>query len=736
MELVKLTPLKGALVGLPGVNGSKTKQSKGGFRPERLAPKYHSNKAAEAHIHGRNDGIDMYVRSLPHLNLTNVCNIRRFEMIKYSFGDDEEYVAVKEDEYDDLTSKSKDACRAYQEIFRMMDEGWIDLVEIKEIDNLGGESTIWKSGSVGVLESQDGFNTKFLNALLSEWSKFITDVKLAKSLYTTNYDQFLAVPMFQRGEDPIECINKAMAFLSTVASRFLPSNNQLRTSSDPKNQATIQDNRVTIKQVQRRQNQSYAGTRNRGIATTSKGNFTAGQPRVTMKGYYEEVRISHQTLFACTPQQNGVVERRSRTLVETTIFSKAPLFSLGEGIIAPEPVVSIGTPSLTIINQDEPSTSTTQTHLETPSSVFPLGVKEADHDIEVAHMDNNPFVEFPIPEPSSKESSTQINKVKLHELGGVLKNKARLVKRGYHQEEGIDFEEYFTQVALLEAIRIFIAFAAHMNMVVYQIDVKIVFLNGILREDYVSQPDGFVDPENPNHVYKLKKALYGLKQAPQSIKKYGMENYEATDTPMLEKSKHDEDPQGKVVDPTCYHGMIDTLIYLTTSRPDLVFAACMCAQYQAKPTEKHLHAEQVENTVVELYFVRTEYQLADIFTKPLARERLEFLIKNLGMQSMFPKTLKKLADEEISSAGDFLGTAPSYTFIRDPMTRLCHRLIACSIAGRSHAPEKDKEMPQAVPPPLRTQGERIVRLKEEVYGVREALQGQREVLDSMACDFY
>ncbi|GJV64800.1 retrovirus-related pol polyprotein from transposon TNT 1-94 [Tanacetum coccineum] len=110
-----------------------------------------------------------------------------------------------------------------------------------------------------------------------------------------------------------------------------------------------------------------------------------------------------------------------------------------------------------------------------------------------------------------------INKVKLDELGGVLKNKAYLVARGYRQEEGIDFEESFALVARLEAIHIFIAFAAHMNMVVYQMDVNTAFLNGILREEvYISQPDGFVDPENPNHVYKLKKALYGLKQAPQA----------------------------------------------------------------------------------------------------------------------------------------------------------------------------------------------------------------------------
>nr|GEX68652.1 retrovirus-related Pol polyprotein from transposon TNT 1-94 [Tanacetum cinerariifolium] len=82
-----------------------------------------------------------------------------------------------------------------------------------------------------------------------------------------------------------------------------------------------------------------------------------------------------------------------------------------------------------------------------------------------------------------------IYKVKLDELGGILKNKARLVARGYRQDEGIDFEESFASVARLEAIKIFLAYAAHINMVVYQMDVKTVFLNGNLREEvYVSQP--------------------------------------------------------------------------------------------------------------------------------------------------------------------------------------------------------------------------------------------------------
>ncbi|GKA25436.1 retrovirus-related pol polyprotein from transposon TNT 1-94 [Tanacetum coccineum] len=221
-------------------------------------------------------------------------------------------------------------------------------------------------------------------------------------------------------------------------------------------------------------------------------------------------------------------------------------------VAAPVPAaIATDTPSSTFVDQDAPSPSTSQTPQESPSQVIPPGVEEADHDIEVAHMDNNPQFGIPVLEPIESKSYKEalmescwiksmqeelnefeclkvwelvprpdrvmiitlkwIYKVKLDEVGGVLKNKARLVARGYRQEEGIDFAAL---VARLEAIRIFLAFAAHMNMGVYQMDVKTAFLNDILCEEvYVSQPDGFVDPENPNHVYKLKKALYGLKQA-------------------------------------------------------------------------------------------------------------------------------------------------------------------------------------------------------------------------------
>ncbi|GJV28242.1 retrovirus-related pol polyprotein from transposon TNT 1-94 [Tanacetum coccineum] len=204
-----------------------------------------------------------------------------------------------------------------------------------------------------------------------------------------------------------------------------------------------------------------------------------------------------------------------------------------------------------------------------------------------------------------QEEIHEFERLQTDEFGGVLKNKSRLVAQGFRQEEGIDFEESFAPVARIEAIRIFVANAAHKNMTIYQMDVKTAFLNGEHKEEvYVSQPEGFVDQDNPSHVYKLKKALYGLKQAPRAcprgifinqskyayeiVKKYGLLTTDSVDTPMVEKNKLDEDLQGKQVDATLYRGMIGSLMYLTSSRPDLIYVVCLCARYQAKPTEKHL----------------------------------------------------------------------------------------------------------------------------------------------------
>nr|GEY33351.1 hypothetical protein [Tanacetum cinerariifolium] len=304
-------------------------------------------------------------------------------------------------------------------------------------------------------------------------------------------------------------------------------------------------------------------------------------------------------------------------------------------VVAPEPAALIGSPSSTTVDQDAPSPSNSQTTPEPQSSLIPNDVEDDKHDLDVAYMNTDSFFGIPILEVSfDRYSSTDsirtvvhpghqisehnskwtkdhpleniieelneferlevwelvprpdkvmvitlkwIYKVKLDKLGGILQNKARLVARGYRQEEGVDFEESFAPVVRLEAIKIFLVYAAHKNMVIYQMEVKTAFLNGNLREDvYVSQPHGFVDPDNPNHVYKLKKALYGLKQAPracprgifinqskytlESLKKYGFESCDPVDTPMVEKSKLDEDKEGKGVDPLHYRGMIGNLL--------------------------------------------------------------------------------------------------------------------------------------------------------------------------------
>ncbi|GKF69397.1 retrovirus-related pol polyprotein from transposon TNT 1-94, partial [Tanacetum coccineum] len=110
--------------------------------------------------------------------------------------------------------------------------------------------------------------------------------------------------------------------------------------------------------------------------------------------------------------------------------------------------------------------------------------------------------------------STWIEKNKRDEENTVIRNKARILAKGYGQQEGIDFGESFALVAQLEAVWLFVAYAAHKPFPIYQMDVKTTFLNRPLKEEvYINQPDGFVDPHHPDKVYHLKKALYGLKQA-------------------------------------------------------------------------------------------------------------------------------------------------------------------------------------------------------------------------------
>nr|GEV65655.1 retrovirus-related Pol polyprotein from transposon TNT 1-94 [Tanacetum cinerariifolium] len=186
------------------------------------------------------------------------------------------------------------------------------------------------------------------------------------------------------------------------------------------------------------------------------------------------------------------------------------------------PVNSARTPSFTTIDQDAPSPSISPSSLALRSPSLHQGVVAEStlmKDNHVALVNNNPFINVFSSEPSSNASSSGdwIYKVKLDEYADVLKNKARLVAKGYRQDEGIDFEESFAPVARIKASRIFITNAASKNITIYQMDVKTAFLNGELKEEvYVDQPKGFVDPDHPAYVYRLKKALYGLKQAPRA----------------------------------------------------------------------------------------------------------------------------------------------------------------------------------------------------------------------------
>nr|GEU72262.1 retrovirus-related Pol polyprotein from transposon TNT 1-94 [Tanacetum cinerariifolium] len=420
----------------------------------------------------------------------------------------------------------------------------------------------------------------------------------------------------------------------------------------------------------------------------------------------------------------------------------------------------------------------------------------------------------------------------------IIRNKARLVAKGYAQEEGIDFEKSFALVARLEAVWIFIAYAAHKSFPIYQMDVKTTFLNGSLNEEvYVAQLDGFVDSDHPEKVYRLRKALYGLKQAPRArydelstfltskgftkgtidptlftirygedillvqiyvddiifgstnpkyskrfeklmhsrfemslmgemkfflglqihqsprgifinqarytleiLHKHGMDKGQSIGTPMATKPKLDADLSGNPVDQTDYRSKIGSLMYLTSSRPDIVqavssfkqtafldadHAGCIdsrkstsggiqflgdklvswmskkqnytamssaeaeymalsasCAQVMWMKTQlqdygfnynkiplycqsaiaiscnpvqhsstKHIHTryhfikEHVKNGIIELYFDRTKYQLADMFTKALLEDRFKYLVGHIGMRCLTPAELRVLAKE-------------------------------------------------------------------------------------------
>nr|GEW90716.1 retrovirus-related Pol polyprotein from transposon TNT 1-94 [Tanacetum cinerariifolium] len=222
--------------------------------------------------------------------------------------------------------------------------------------------------------------------------------------------------------------------------------------------------------------------------------------------------------------------------------------------------------------------------------------------------------------------------------------------KGYRQEEGIDFEESFAPVAKTKTIRIFVANVTNKKMAIYQMDVKMAFFKGELHEEvYVSQPKGFVDQDNPTHVYKMKRALYGLKQALhvwcQDTRRKTVGSAQFLGDKLVNwssnKQKRTTISSTKIMD----LNSTKSLCIVITRVLSLSVVTTSSTQDQSILMSAITLSKKVKNDVVELYFVRTEYQLADIFTKALARERFEFLINKLRMKSMSPETLKSLAEE-------------------------------------------------------------------------------------------
>nr|GEV85740.1 hypothetical protein [Tanacetum cinerariifolium] len=178
---------------------------------------------------------------------------------------------------------------------------------------------------------------------------------------------------------------------------------------------------------------------------------------------------------------------------------------------------------------------------------------------------------------------------KKDERGIAVRNKARLIAQGHTQEEGIDYEEVFAPVARIEAIRLFLAYASFMGFMVYQMDVKSAFLYETIEEEvYVCQPPGFEDPDYLDKVYKVVKALYGLHQACRAWK-FQLTDGKSASTPMDTEKHLLKDPDGEDVDVHTYKSIIGSLMYLTSSRPDIMFEVCACARFQVTPKDSHLH---------------------------------------------------------------------------------------------------------------------------------------------------
>nr|GEZ81468.1 hypothetical protein [Tanacetum cinerariifolium] len=468
-----------------------------------------------------------------------------------------------------------------------------------------------------------------------------------------------------------------------------------------------------------------------------------------LKEYFDSVGISHQVSSVRTPQQNRVVERKNQTKLDIFFLhvfgarcypknDREDIGKLGakgnpahlQSETIADNVLNAMFDGNTFVNPfANPSTSAAESsslqnvdpsNMHTFYQPYPhefqwtkdhpleQKVKEAITDPAWIESMQEELLQFkrldvwvlvPATDNISPLTLKWLFTNKHDEEQTVIRNKSRLVVRGYRQEEGIDFEESFAPVARIEAIRIFLAYAAHKSFLVFQMDVKTAFLHGSLKKDvYVCQPEGFIDADHPSHVYKLKKALYGLKQASRAwydeLSTVLLQNHffkGTIDPTLFIRRFHDDilvDSGFELIgfSDVDYAGCKDTfkstsggvqfleaeyvslyaccsqVLWMQTQLTDYGFhfnkipiycdsksaIAISCNLVQHSRTKHivvryHFIKEHVEKGTIKLYFVKTDYQLANLFTKALPADRFNYLVRRLGMRNLSPQELDRLA---------------------------------------------------------------------------------------------
>nr|GEU89053.1 retrovirus-related Pol polyprotein from transposon TNT 1-94 [Tanacetum cinerariifolium] len=478
----------------------------------------------------------------------------------------------------------------------------------------------------------------------------------------------------------------------------------------------------------------------------------------TLNAFFKEKGIEHQTSTARTPEQNGALDYDNsdpvsqRQDVSSSTDAHVPSQQELDLLFSPlyDEFFNAEEEHLPDDEFTNPFCAPAQEVVESSSHNIVQTRRQLATDLEMCMF---VLTVWEIVDKPFRKSIIRLKwlwKNKKDEDQTIIRNKARLVAKGYALEEGIDFEESFALVARLEAIWIFVAYAAEKSFPIYQMDVKTAFLNGPLKEEvYVAQTDEFVDPGHLEKVYRLRKALYGLNQAPRAwydelskfltsksftngtidptlftirygddillvqiyvddiifgstnpkytkrfkklmhsrfemslmgkmkfllglqihqsprgifinqakyaleiLHKHGMEKGQSIGTPMTTKPKLDADLSENPVDQTDYRSKIRSLIYLTSSRPDIVQAGSSFGLTAFSDADHVGCIDSHKSTSGGIQFLgdKTEYQLADMFTKALPEDMFKYLVRKIvKMEILLEPTSNKLlvAEEQL-----------------------------------------------------------------------------------------